>query len=136
MTIKVFFKVFLFCFESSHAFHDSFKLASQFSPCEKVDQGLKGTVNKNESLTHIAKGPMGFQYSSILDSKLWSLIGRRGVLDDPVAGDREPTEQGRDDDNKDHLSNVGDIVIMNCILNPNLSGNSSNSDDDACVEDD
>ena len=57
-----------------------------------------------------------------------------GVLADPIKSHREPAESSGDYDNNNHLGNIGHIVVVNLIFNPNLFSNPLDPDQDTSVE--
>ena len=64
-----------------------------------------------------------------------TLIVLWGIFDDPVDGYGEPAGCSCEDDNNNHLGNVGHVLVVNFISNPSLLCYSLYPDQDASVED-
>ena len=57
-----------------------------------------------------------------------------GVLFDPIKSHGEPAESSGDDDNNNHLGDIGHVVVVNLIFNPNLFSNPIYPDQDTNVK--
>ena len=67
--------------------------------------------------------------------ELMTLIVLWGIFDDPVDGYGEPAGCSCEDDNNNHLGNIGHVLVVNFILNPYLLCYPLYPDQDASVED-